>query len=126
MSGEAPEGALERFMIALRAGDSQGAAACFAPDGCLLTADGTAVGGRRQIHEVLQQITAATRVRFELARVVRVGSVALCSQRWTVISRGVDSERFERRFSLTMVLSEDAAPGIWQVLIASPWGADPS
>lgn len=122
MKGDAPEGVLERFMAALRAGDSQGAAACFAPDGCLLTADGTAVGGRRQIHDVLLQITASALVRFELARVVRVGSIALCSQRWTVTSRGAESEPFKREFSSTIVLGQGAQPGSWQVLIASPWG----
>jgi len=120
---EEPEQALERFTAALASGDSAAAAACFAPEGCLLTPDGTAVAGRQQIREVLLQITTArTQVRYEQARVVRAGPIALCSQRWSLASRGVGEGAFERRFAATMVLAEAAGPGRWALLIASPWG----
>ncbi len=123
MDSEAPHKALGRFTAALRSGDSEAAAACFAPDGCLLTPDGTAVAGRRQIREVLIQITATrSEIRFESARVVRAGELALCSQRWTVDSRGAGTEAFEREFASTVVLRQ-GGPGEWALVIASPWGS---
>lgn len=116
------EEAIGSFAAALSGGDSEAAAVCFAPDGCLLTPDGTAVAGIQQIREVLVQLTAArSRIRFDLARVVRAGPVALCSQRWTVSSRGT-GDPFERHFSSTIVLGYSKQPEDWHLLIASLWG----
>lgn len=118
-----PVEALKRFAAALGDHDARAAAACFATEGVLITPDGTAVAGPGSIHEVLVQLTAQRpKLEFEQARVVQVGAVALCTQRWRHCRRGPGGVvgRFEATF---MVGSAGAGREQWQLLAASLWGA---
>ena len=118
-----PAEALQRFTAALGDHDARAAAACFAVEGVLITPDGTAVAGPGSIHEVLVQLTAQRpQLEFEQARIVQVGAVALCTQRWRHCRRGPGGVPgcFE---ATLMVGSAGAGRDRWQLLAASLWGA---
>ncbi|HEY6730088.1 MAG TPA: nuclear transport factor 2 family protein [Solirubrobacterales bacterium] len=120
---DSPEAALRRFTEGLIGHDARAAAAAFAAEGVLITPDGTAVSGAGPIHEVLVQLTAQrTVLEFELARVVRVGDVALCSQRWRHCRRGPGG--VARGFHATVVTAAGKSDGRWELLVASLWGAE--
>lgn len=118
-----PEGVALAFGQALSACDAAGATACFAPDGCLITPDGTEVAGRQGIHDVLVQLTAIRpTIRFEAARTVRVGTVALHSQHWSVRTDGAAPEPLSQAqaFLCTLVLRCEERQ--WHLAVAAPWG----
>jgi uncharacterized protein (TIGR02246 family) len=107
------------FASALLARDAAAALAYFAPEARLLTPDGTEVCGRAAITNVLEQLTASSqKLEIKERRTVRVGAIALCSQRWTI--RSESGEAFERSFHASFVLQRLA--GRWALLIAAPWG----
>ncbi len=120
-ASEGPERAALAFGKALGACDPAAASACFAPDGRLLTPDGTEIAGRLGVGEVLAQLTASSpRIRFEEPRMVRVGTVALATQRWSVRADGVAPEPFSQAFLGTLVVRREGRR--WQIAIAAPWG----
>jgi ketosteroid isomerase-like protein len=120
---KAPERVVLAFAAALGEGDHAAATACFARDARLLTPDGTEVAGRERIREVLAQLTTlGSEIHFDSPRVLAVGPVALCSQRWKIGSSATGPEGFEQAFTCTTVLGRSAHTGRWQILIAAPWG----
>jgi len=104
----------------LSAGDLEGAAACFARDGCLITPDGTAVHGRDRIRPVLaQMVVRHTEVEVELSTSIPAGDVMLVRERWRVRA-GESGARFEQILTPTLVLGR--IEGAWKLAIAAPWG----
>jgi ketosteroid isomerase-like protein len=109
------------FAQALNAGELDVAAACFARDGCLITADATAIYGRERIREVLaQMIGRRTEIRVELSSAVGVGEVVLMHQRWCIGSGERGGERFEQVSDAVLVVRQ--IEGSWKLSIAAPWG----
>lgn len=110
------------FVRALSAGDLDGATACFARDGCLITPDATAVHGREHVRPLLAQLVARrTEIRVELSTVVGAGEVVLANERWRVRSGvGGETPRIEQTLTPTLVLRRIEAE--WKLAIAAPWG----
>lgn len=115
------ENALHSFTAAMSVGDLQGAAACFTREGCLITADGTAIHGRPDITGVLAQLIAR-RTEIQIDRVVvrRAGDVALASGHLTMRSDGPEGSRFSQSCDPTMVIQE--VEGTWKLAVIAPWG----
>lgn len=107
------------FASVLSAGDLEGAAACFARDGCLITPDGTAVHGRDRIRAVLaQMVLRHTEIDVELSSSVSSGDVMLVRERWRVRS-GEGDAQLEQTLYPTLVLRQIEAT--WKLSIAAPW-----
>jgi uncharacterized protein (TIGR02246 family) len=103
----------------LSAGDLEGAAACFARDGCLVTPDGTAIHGRDRIRSVLaQMVVRRTEVEVDLSSSISAGEVMLVRERWRVRT-GEGSAQFEQTLTPTLVLRQ--IEGAWKLAIAAPW-----
>ncbi|HET7510662.1 MAG TPA: hypothetical protein VFJ65_10485 [Solirubrobacterales bacterium] len=108
------------FANALHSGQPHDAAAFFAPQGRLLTADGTEVGGHPAISSVLSQLTMSEqRLRIRSGRTIVTGGVALATQFWTRSPREPSTGGFESSTTAKLVLGHTER---WQILIASPWG----
>jgi ketosteroid isomerase-like protein len=109
------------FTQALSAGDLDSAAAGFARDGCLITADATAIHGRERIRPLLaQMILRSTRIQVELSSSVDAGSAVLASQRWRISSGEPGRRRFEQVTDALLVLRHIEAE--WKLSIVAPWG----
>ncbi|HEU5061758.1 MAG TPA: nuclear transport factor 2 family protein [Solirubrobacterales bacterium] len=107
------------FASVLSAGDLEGAAACFARDGCLVTPDGTAVHGRDRIRSVLaQMVVNRTEIEVELSSSISSGEVMLVRERWRVRS-GENGGQLEQTLHPTLVLRQIEAA--WKLSIAAPW-----
>lgn len=121
---EAPHAVRARlaFVRALSLGDLDGATACFARDGCLITPDATAVHGRERIRPLLAQLVARrTEIKVEFSSVVGAGEVILANERWRVRSGGEGAAaRIEQTLTPTLVLRRIEAE--WKLAIAAPWG----
>jgi ketosteroid isomerase-like protein len=108
------------FVQALSIGDLEGAAACFAKDGCMITPDLTAVRGRDRIRPLLAQLIASgTEVSVGGGHMVGAGEVFLTRARWT-IKTGSAGNRLERVCDTTLVMRR--VEGSWKLAIAAPWG----
>lgn len=108
------------FTAALSAGDLTAAAACFAREACLVTQDGTAIHGRREIASVLAQLIArSTEIEIEQVVVRRAGEVALAAGRWTMRSDGPEGSHFVQVAEPTVVLRW--IEGNWKIAIIAPW-----
>lgn len=104
----------------LGVGDLEGAAACFARDGCLITPDGTAIHSRDRIRPVLaQMIIRRTVIEVQLSTSIRARDVMLVRERWRVRSGDADAQ-FEQTLTPTLVLGR--IEGAWKMAIAAPWG----
>jgi uncharacterized protein (TIGR02246 family) len=109
------------FARALSLGDLEGATACFARDGCLITPDSTAVHGRDRVRPILAQLVArGIEVRVELSHAVSAGEVVLVNERWKVSSGPAEGLRVEQTLNPTLVLRQ--LEGEWKLAIAAPWG----
>jgi ketosteroid isomerase-like protein len=116
-----PEESLLAFAAALRRGELDRAAACFASDACFLTPDATIIRGRAEIAEILSQLRA-TGVRIEVeirAAALRAGETALTAERWTVRAGPADAA-LTRSFDSRTVLRRFGSD--WRVLFVAPWG----
>ncbi|HVD41147.1 MAG TPA: nuclear transport factor 2 family protein [Solirubrobacterales bacterium] len=110
-----------RFAQALNAGDLEGAASCFARDGCLITPDATAIHGREHIRSVLaQMVRRRTEIRVELSSSVSAGEVLLVHQRWRIRTGERPRQHFEQTADAVLVLRQ--VEGEWKLSIAAPWG----
>lgn len=110
-----------RFAQALNAGDLDGAASCFARDGCLITPDATAIHGREQIRGVLaQMVSRQTEIRVELSSSVSAGDVLLVHQRWRIRTGERPRQHFEQTADAVLVVRQ--IEGEWKLSIAAPWG----
>jgi len=110
-----------RFAQALNAGDLDGAASCFARDGCLITPDATAIHGREQIRGVLaQMVRRRTEIRVELSSSVSAGEVLLIHQRWRIRTGERPHQHFEQVADAVLVLRRIEEE--WKLSIAAPWG----
>lgn len=113
------EAAARGFAAALLARDAKGAASHLAPDGCILTPDGTEVVGRAAAGEVLAQIvTSGQELEIRLGRTVARGDLALSTQFWRRRSNG-EAEDFDDSTLARLVLARKA--GRWSIAIACPW-----
>jgi ketosteroid isomerase-like protein len=109
------------FSQALLTGDAAAAAAYFSPLARLLTPDGTELGGRSSITELLAQlVTPDHKLEIRTGRVLRADSIALCQQYWKRSSRGGAVERFETTSTARLVMQRHEE--CWQIMIAAPWG----
>jgi ketosteroid isomerase-like protein len=109
------------FARALSAGDLDRAAAGFARDGCLITADATAIHGRERIRPVLaQMVLRSTQIQIELSSTVDAGDAVLTSQRWRISSGDPDGCRFEQVADALLVLRR--IENAWKLSIVAPWG----
>jgi len=103
------------------AGDLEGAASCFARDGCLITPDTTAIHGREEIRGVLaQMVRGRTEIQVELSSAVSAGEVLLIHQRWRIRAGEEAWQRFERTSDAILVLRRIESE--WKLSIAAPWG----
>ncbi len=121
-----PEAGADRplysFIAALAGGDLTGAAACFTREGCLITADGTSVHGRREIADLLAQLIARrTEIEVEQLVLRRAGEVALADCRWTMHSDGPEQSRFSQSSAATVVVRE--VERVWKIAVIAPWGS---
>lgn len=120
-----PRLACRALARALSAGNLDAAAACFAPDACLITPDATAMHGKAAIRALLAQlIEARAEVAIELAGVLAAGDVALAHERWTIRSGGAGGSRFAQSSYPTLVLRRVGEE--WKLAIAAPWGWGPA
>jgi ketosteroid isomerase-like protein len=103
---------------AIRDGDLHTAQSRFTEDACLITPDATAVYGRAEIRPILAQlIDAGTVIQVETGSLVRVGGLALGSERLHFRSRGVPHRQ---TFPACTVLRWQGND--WRIAIAAPWG----
>lgn len=110
-----------RFAQAINLGDLDGAASCFARDGCLITPDATAVHGREHIRGVLAQLVRRrTEIRIELTSSVSAGHVVLVHQRWRIRTGERPNQHFEQITDAVLVLRQ--IEDEWKLSIAAPWG----
>lgn len=108
------------FAAALLAERPLEAAAYFAPNGHLLTPDGTEVRGHQAISLVLTQLTESEHeLSIRNGRSVAVDDVALTTQHWLRRSPASSGEEFESLTKARLVLKRSSR---WQILIAAPWG----
>jgi ketosteroid isomerase-like protein len=109
------------FVQALSIGDLDTATACFARDGCLITADATAVHGRDRIRPLIAQLVARrTEIKVEFSHVVRAGDVVIANECWKVRSGGGEAPQVEQVLNPMLVLRRIEAQ--WKLAIAAPWG----
>jgi uncharacterized protein (TIGR02246 family) len=110
------------FAEAVSAGDIDAAAASFADDACLFSANGGEVCGRDRIRGVLEQLLS-NRPKMEVAveRVVERDGIAVAAERWRMWLEAPDGTKSEQSGASTVVLRQDDAAG-WQLLIDAPWG----
>lgn len=118
-NGELPFGrASLSLATAIREGDLHTAQGRFTEDACLVTPDATAVYGRAEIRPILAQlIDAGTVIQVETGSLVRVGELALGSERLHFRSRAVPHLQ---TFSACTVLRWQGNE--WRIAIAAPWG----
>lgn len=113
--------ACRRFVEALRNRDLERAVRCFAPEGCLITPDRTAVHGRERIRPLLaQMIERRTAVEVEQSTVLSAGDSALACELWSISSECVAGERFTLVSRPMLVLRRRGTE--WQLEIAALWG----
>jgi ketosteroid isomerase-like protein len=118
-----PRLACQALQRALGSGDLDAAAACFAPDACLIAPEGTEVHGEGAIRARLAQlIQSRAEVQIELAGVLAAGDIALAYERWRIRSEGVEGNG--RAHHPTLVLRRLGAE--WKLAIAAPWGWAPA
>jgi ketosteroid isomerase-like protein len=118
-----PRLACQTLQRALGVGDLEAACACFAPDACLITPEGTEVHGEAAIRSRLAQlIQARAEVTIDLAGVLSAGDLAIAHERWRIRAEGVD--RFSQAPHPTLVLRRLGAE--WKLAIAAPWGWAPA
>ena len=114
------DNALYSLIAAVGAGDLAGAVACFTRQGCLVTPDGTAVHGRRDIGPIVRQMIASrTEIEVEQLAVRRADDVALATGRMTVRSDGPEGARVAQACEPHATLQR--VEGQWKVAILAPW-----
>jgi ketosteroid isomerase-like protein len=118
-----PRLACQALARALGAGDLEAAAACFAPDACLIAPDATEVHGEGAIRDRLAQLIATrAEVAIELAGVIVTGDVALAYERWALGADGEQGSPGALLPTLVLRLVEEE----WKLAIAAPWGWGPT
>jgi ketosteroid isomerase-like protein len=115
------DAASHAFVDALSRGDLEGASACFARHGCLITPDATAVHGRERIRPLLAQLIArGTRIEVEQSSAVAAGEVVVVRERWRLSAGGVEGARVEQMLTATLAIS--LVEGEWKLAVVAPWG----
>jgi ketosteroid isomerase-like protein len=114
-----PRLACQALARALRAGDLDAAASCFAPEACLIAPDGTEAHGEAAIRDRLAHLIASgAEVAIELAGVIAAGDIALAHERWTFRSEGEGGSSHAPHPTLVLRRLGDE----WKLAIAAPWG----
>jgi ketosteroid isomerase-like protein len=109
------------FPELLSAGNLEGAAACFAREGCLLTQDATAIYTRERIRPVLAQLIARkAQIEVEERNLLPAGDIAMAVERWTISFDGVEGSRFEQACTPTLILQRIEEQ--WKLVVVAPWG----
>lgn len=110
-----------RFAAALGERQLDRATSCFAQDGCLITADRTAIYGRDRIRPLLAQMIARrTVIAIEASSVLSAGDVALAGGRWAISCDGAEGARFTLDSRPQLVLRRLGTE--WKLEIAALWG----
>jgi ketosteroid isomerase-like protein len=118
-----PRLACQALSRALGEGDLEAALACFAPDACLILADGTSVHGEEAIRSRLAGLIAGgAEVAIELTGVIAAADVALAHERWS--ARSGAQGGFSGAPHPTLVLRRHGEE--WKLAIAAPWGWAPA
>jgi len=116
-----PQAARRAFVAALNRGDLEGASACFARNGCMVTPDATTIHGREAIGALLTQlIDRRTEIEVRLSDRLEAAEATLAAERWKIASEGVDGRSFVRESIATLVLCR--VEGEWKLSILAPWG----
>jgi ketosteroid isomerase-like protein len=98
---------------------------CFAPDACLIAADGTEVHGEAAIRARLAELIAShAEVAIEFAGVLCAGDVALAYERWSFGEEGEGVQGSSPAPHPTLVLRRVGEE--WKLAIAAPWGWAPA
>ncbi|HEX5712292.1 MAG TPA: nuclear transport factor 2 family protein [Solirubrobacterales bacterium] len=109
------------FVDALSRGDLEGASACFARHGCLLTPDATAVHGRERIRPLLAQLIARrTRIEVEQSSAIAAGDIVVVRERWRLSAGGAEGARVEQALTATLAIS--LVEEEWKLAVVAPWG----
>jgi uncharacterized protein (TIGR02246 family) len=108
------------FGQALVSRNAHAAAAFFALDAHILTADGTEMAGREQVVAVLRQITASDhRLEIRVGRTIVSGAVAIATQYWRRSNPEDGAVQHVSTSVARLVLAR--SQGGWEIAIASPW-----
>jgi uncharacterized protein (TIGR02246 family) len=110
------------FAAALNAGDPHAAAALFASNGRMLTADRTEVSGRAAVRDLLTQIVESQiKLEVRLGRTLVAGGIALSTQYWRrCLLAGTKDPAYDQASIANVVLGLSGAR--WEIVIVSPWG----
>ncbi len=121
MAAATPEELADAFAAAIARCDLDGAVAMWGEDAAIVAADGSLVRGLPAIRDALQALLSnGTRVRIELASLVRAGDIALATGSLTLSGDG-EGGAFEQRSSSTVVYAR-GADGRWRIALDAPWG----
>lgn len=113
-----PESAHDAF----RAGDLEGILALYEDDATLVHADGSTSAGKAAVREMMVSLLALGG-EFDLTTryAVRMGDLALLSNRWTLCGTGSDGQALALEGQTTEVVRRHA-DGRWLYVIDHPWG----
>jgi AcrR family transcriptional regulator/ketosteroid isomerase-like protein len=113
--------ACRRFAEAVGNRELDRATRCFARNGCLITADRTAIYGRDRIRPLLaQMIDRRTVIAIETSAVLVTGDLALAAERWSISCDGAGDQRFTLESRPLLVLRRRGTE--WKLEIAALWG----
>lgn len=105
----------------MSSGDIVAAAAFFAPNGRMLTADRTEVSGRDAITDLPAQIVESQiHLEIGVGRTLNTGTIALSTQYWRRWSRDARDRDFDHSTVASLVLA--VGDEKWGIVIVSPWG----
>lgn len=110
------------FFGAVNQGDVAGAASLFAPGGCFVTPDGTAVAGPANLRGILTQMSELrVRLRVESLGFHHAGDVCLVSGRVRYRTGLEGGRSIEPILHPHMVLRRNHP--VWQLAIVALWGS---
>lgn len=118
-----PESAHDAFRTCFQVGDLEGMLALYEDDATLVHADGKSTSGKAAVREMMTGFLALGG-EFDLTTryAIRMGDVALLSNRWTLRGTGRDGRTLDMSGQTTEVVRRQA-DGRWLYIIDHPWGA---
>jgi uncharacterized protein (TIGR02246 family) len=118
-----PESAHDAFRACFKAGDLEGILALYEDHAALVQGDGKTTTGKAAVRDMMAGFLALGG-DFELTTryAVRMGELALLSNRWTLRGTGRDGQTLDMSGQTTEVVRRQA-DGRWLYVIDHPWGA---